>query len=104
MARSINGYATFSAVIHSLHGGASLVSLNQRPLISAFVHQALLLRPMRSTTRQVELVPNVRPCCAAQCGSISQLASRPELWTTGGNPIRVYVAGKPGKQFYGRAN
>ena len=26
---------------------ASLVSLNQRPLSSAFVHQALLLRPMQ---------------------------------------------------------
>ena len=30
-------------VIHRLYGGASLVSLNQRPLSSAFVHQALLL-------------------------------------------------------------
>src|SRR6266478_6709576 len=29
-------------------GGASLVSLNQRPLSSAFVHQALLLRPIHS--------------------------------------------------------
>jgi hypothetical protein len=29
-------------VIHRLHGGASLVFLNQRPLSSAFVHQALL--------------------------------------------------------------
>ena len=28
-------------VIHSLHGGASLLFLNQRPLSSAFVHQAL---------------------------------------------------------------
>src|ERR1700674_2218663 len=37
-----------SDVIHSLHGGASLVSLNQRPLSSAFVHQALLLRPIHS--------------------------------------------------------
>jgi hypothetical protein len=37
-----------SNVIHRFHGGASLVSLNQRPLSSAFVHQALLLRPMHS--------------------------------------------------------
>jgi hypothetical protein len=35
-------------VIHRFHEGASLVSLNQRPLSSAFVHQALLLRPMHS--------------------------------------------------------
>jgi len=28
--------------------GASLVSLNQRPLSSALVHQALLLRPIHS--------------------------------------------------------
>ena len=34
-------------------------------------------------------------CCSMR--SIRQLASRPELWTTGGNPVRVYVAGKPGK-------
>jgi hypothetical protein len=31
-----------------LHGGASLVSLNQRLLSSAFLHQALLLRPIHS--------------------------------------------------------
>src|SRR6202048_5340857 len=37
-----------SAVIHRFHGGASLVSLNQRTLSSAFVHQALLLRPIHS--------------------------------------------------------
>src|SRR6266436_2674968 len=43
-----------SDVIHSLHGGASLVSLNQRPLSSAFVHQALLLRPMHSNLPGVE--------------------------------------------------
>src|SRR5882757_3294307 len=30
-------------VIHRFHGGASLVFLNQRPLSSAFLHQALLL-------------------------------------------------------------
>ena len=35
-------------VIHSLHGGASLMFLNQRPLSSAFVHQALLPRPIHS--------------------------------------------------------
>jgi hypothetical protein len=35
-------------VIHRLHGGASLVFLNQRPLSSAFLHQALLLRPIHS--------------------------------------------------------
>ena len=43
------------------------------------------------------LVNNFRPYCAAQCSSIRQLASRPELWTTGSNPVQVYVAGKPGK-------
>jgi hypothetical protein len=32
-----------SDVIHILHGGASLVFLNQRPLSSALLHQALLL-------------------------------------------------------------
>ena len=32
-----------SDVIHNLHGRASLVSLNQRPLSSAFLHHALLL-------------------------------------------------------------
>src|SRR5258706_4351180 len=32
-----------SDVIHRFHGGASLVFLNQRPLSSAFLHQALLL-------------------------------------------------------------
>ena len=36
-------------VIHSLHGGASLMFLNQRLLSSAFVHQALLPRPIHST-------------------------------------------------------
>src|SRR5882757_9678637 len=35
-------------VIHRLHGGASLVFLNQRPLSSAFLHQALLLPPIHS--------------------------------------------------------
>src|ERR1700682_2351077 len=69
MARSINGRATFSAVIHSLRGGASLVSLNQPPLSSAFVHQALLLRPMHSnlssTDTQVASVgENVSCICA----------------------------------------
>jgi hypothetical protein len=33
-------------VIPRFHGGASLVFLNQRPLSSAFPHQALLLRPI----------------------------------------------------------
>jgi len=37
-----------SDVIHRFHGGASLVSLNQRPLSSAFVYQALPLRPIHS--------------------------------------------------------
>src|SRR5450432_4552741 len=37
-----------SDVIHRFHGGASLASLNQRPLSSAFVHQTLLLLPMHS--------------------------------------------------------
>src|SRR5215468_12235628 len=37
-----------SDVIHRFHGGASLVFLNQRPLSSAFVHQALLPRPIHS--------------------------------------------------------
>ena len=37
-----------SDVIHRLHEGASLVFLNQRPLSSAFLHQALLLRPIHS--------------------------------------------------------
>src|SRR5260370_23778246 len=38
-----------SDVIHSLHGGASFgVSVSARSLSSAFVHQALLLRPMHS--------------------------------------------------------
>ena len=37
-----------SDVIHRFHGGASLVFLNQRPLSSAFLHQALLLRPIHS--------------------------------------------------------
>src|ERR1700687_276178 len=35
-------------VIHRFHGGASLVSLNQRPPSSAFLHQTLLLRPIHS--------------------------------------------------------
>jgi hypothetical protein len=46
-------------VIHRLHGGASLVFLNQRPLSSAFLHQALLLRPAHSNLSEVE---NACPC------------------------------------------
>jgi hypothetical protein len=37
-----------SDVIHRFHGGAPLVSLNQPRLSSAFLHQALLLRPIHS--------------------------------------------------------
>jgi hypothetical protein len=43
-----------SDVIHRLHGGASLVFLNQRSLSSAFLHQALLLRPIHSNLPGVE--------------------------------------------------
>ena len=43
-----------SDVIHRFHGGASLVFLNQRPLSSAFLHQALLLRPIHSNLPGVE--------------------------------------------------
>src|SRR5260370_14797235 len=46
-----------SDVIHRFHGGASLVSLNQRPLSSAFVHQALLLRPIHSNLSGVGNLP-----------------------------------------------
>src|SRR6202453_2377182 len=35
-------------VIHRMHGGASLVSLNQRLLSAVYLHQALLLRPIHS--------------------------------------------------------
>src|SRR5882724_3414368 len=45
-----------SDVIHSLHGGASFgVSESARSLSSAFVHQALLLRPMHSN---LSLIPS----------------------------------------------
>jgi hypothetical protein len=37
-----------SDVTPRFHGGTSLVFLNQRPLSSALVHQALLLRPIHS--------------------------------------------------------
>src|SRR5690348_769760 len=43
-------------VIHRLHGGASLVFLNQRPLSSAFLHQALLLRPIHSNLSGLEII------------------------------------------------
>src|SRR5712664_1127172 len=44
-----------SDVIHILHGGASFgVSESARSLSSAFVHQALLLRPMHSNLPGVE--------------------------------------------------
>src|SRR5258707_3397037 len=42
-----------SDVIHKFHGGASLVSLNQRPLSSAFLDQALLLRSIHSNYRDL---------------------------------------------------
>jgi hypothetical protein len=38
-------------LIHSLHGGASLVSLNQRSLSSALVHQVLLVDLCIQTNR-----------------------------------------------------
>src|SRR5258706_357622 len=42
-----------SDVIHRFHGGASLVFLNQRPLSSAFLHQALLLDLYIQTNRDL---------------------------------------------------
>src|SRR6202042_1002544 len=53
--------------------GASLVFLNQRPLSSAFLHQALLLRPIHSNlsglivTRLVQEAYASSPSCA-HCG------------------------------------
>jgi hypothetical protein len=44
-----------SDVIHRFHGGASLVSLNQRPLSSAFLHQALLLTYAFKLTRPTKI-------------------------------------------------
>src|SRR6202167_4191326 len=48
-------------VIHRLHGGASLVSLNQRLLSSAFLHQTLLLRPIHSNLPGVETLRDKLP-------------------------------------------